>query len=415
MADKPKAIVLGGTIPHKALIERLKKRGYETILIDYFEHPPAAEAADLHVRESAMDKEKVLQIAKEIKADLVICTCLDQQIVVACYVAEQLGLPRPYSLETAQSATNKEQMKRKMIEHEIPTSSYVVVNDLTQIETIDLKLPIIVKPADSNGAAGVTLVEQYDDLKQAIKEALRWSRAGTAIIEEFVEGVEVSVYTYIQDNKAHVLLTSQRFSELGEKDDCVRCYCSIAPANISPSAYGNMQKISDKIADAFGLNNTPMFYQSIVQGDDVSVIEFAPRLGGGLCYRTIEETTGFDIMDASIDSYLSNQVALAYTAPRYYYLTHQIHGYPCTFDHLEGFDGLLRNQIVDEVYYHKSKGAKVSDDKSSGARIAAFLIRSEDRTQFPAKAKMVVDCVDVYDMKNNKVTDRTLYLKESDL
>lgn len=32
----PVAIVLGGTNPHKALIENLKGRGYYTILVDYY-------------------------------------------------------------------------------------------------------------------------------------------------------------------------------------------------------------------------------------------------------------------------------------------------------------------------------------------------------------------------------------------
>ena len=68
MNEKPVAIVLGGIVPHKNLLEKLKKRGYYTILIDYFENPPAAAAADLHLRESAMDKEAVLRAAKKYHA-----------------------------------------------------------------------------------------------------------------------------------------------------------------------------------------------------------------------------------------------------------------------------------------------------------------------------------------------------------
>ena len=110
MSEKPVAIVLGGIVPHKNLLEKLKKRGYFTILIDYFENPPAAEAADLHLRESAMDKDAVLAAAKKYGAELVLCTCLDQQIGIACQVAEELGLPHPYSYEKALEVTNKEKM-----------------------------------------------------------------------------------------------------------------------------------------------------------------------------------------------------------------------------------------------------------------------------------------------------------------
>ena len=68
MYFKPKAIVLGGTNPHIELIENLKRRGYYTVLVDYYENPPAKHAADQHIQESTLDLEKVLQIAKDIDA-----------------------------------------------------------------------------------------------------------------------------------------------------------------------------------------------------------------------------------------------------------------------------------------------------------------------------------------------------------
>lgn len=76
--NRPVAIVLGGTVPHKELIEQLKKRGYFTILVDYLQNPPAKAVADIHIQESTLDKEKVLEIAKEYHASLTICGCVDQ-------------------------------------------------------------------------------------------------------------------------------------------------------------------------------------------------------------------------------------------------------------------------------------------------------------------------------------------------
>ena len=64
-----KAIVLGGTYPHSALIQKLKARGYYTILVDYLDHPAAKPFADEHIQESTLDMDKVCQIAKEQKAD----------------------------------------------------------------------------------------------------------------------------------------------------------------------------------------------------------------------------------------------------------------------------------------------------------------------------------------------------------
>ncbi|MBO4909063.1 MAG: hypothetical protein J5476_07260 [Lachnospiraceae bacterium] len=136
-----KALILGGTAPHKELIEKLKKRGYHTILVDYFENPPAKEVADEHIMISTLDKEAVLETAKKLNADLVISTCVDQANAVCCYVAEKLGLPIPYSYETALDMTDKSRMKKIMKEHDIPTSDYLVLDEalLRNEDVIDFK------------------------------------------------------------------------------------------------------------------------------------------------------------------------------------------------------------------------------------------------------------------------------------
>ena len=47
--EKKTAIILGGTIPHCELIQQLKSRGYYTILVDYYDNPPAKVYADMHI------------------------------------------------------------------------------------------------------------------------------------------------------------------------------------------------------------------------------------------------------------------------------------------------------------------------------------------------------------------------------
>jgi formate-dependent phosphoribosylglycinamide formyltransferase (GAR transformylase) len=82
MMANPVAIVLGGTSPHIELIKNLKNRGYYVILVDYYENPPAKICADEHLQESALDKDKVLEIAQRRKASLVLSCCVDKFIPV---------------------------------------------------------------------------------------------------------------------------------------------------------------------------------------------------------------------------------------------------------------------------------------------------------------------------------------------
>ena len=100
-------IVLGGTNPHRALVQNLKQRGYRVLLADYLEAPPAADAADEHVRVSALDVEAVHRLATERKASLVISVCLDRAIPVVAEVSRRLGLPSIYTPENALRFTDK--------------------------------------------------------------------------------------------------------------------------------------------------------------------------------------------------------------------------------------------------------------------------------------------------------------------
>ena len=153
--NKPVALVLGGTVPHCEMIRQLKARGYYTVLIDYLDDSPAKSVADLHVQESTLDKEKVLEVARRMQAQLVICGCVDQANITACYAMEQLGHKPPYSYETALAITNKGVMKRVMMEKGIPTSKYIYVDSDSGIPEVALRYPVIVKPADSNSSNGV--------------------------------------------------------------------------------------------------------------------------------------------------------------------------------------------------------------------------------------------------------------------
>ena len=105
------AIVLGGTGPHVMLVEKLKARGFHVILADYLPFPVAKNNADEHIQISTLDKEAVLALAQKRHASLVISTCIDQANATACYVAEKMGLPRPYDYETAVNVTDKVRMR----------------------------------------------------------------------------------------------------------------------------------------------------------------------------------------------------------------------------------------------------------------------------------------------------------------
>jgi len=204
-----KAIIIGGTNDHICLIEKLKNRGYSTILIDYLDNPPAKTIADIHIKESILEKETILKISEKEKPDLVVAACIDQAIPSMAYVSEKLVLNCHLSYETALSLTNKALMKEIFLNNQIPTSKYLVIDNISNVDLADFCFPIVVKPSDSNSSKGVEKVNSESELKNALDRAMSFSKSGKVIIEEFKCGEEYSVDVIIRNYEPEIIMITK--------------------------------------------------------------------------------------------------------------------------------------------------------------------------------------------------------------
>lgn len=410
--EKPVAIVLGGTAPHIELIRQLHERGYKVVLADYLPNPPAKKHADIHEQVSTMDGDAVLDVARKYDAKLVMSACVDQANITACYVAEQMGLTHPYSYQLASDITNKGYMKRVMWDNAIPTTKYVFLNNGEELGENTLRFPVMVKPADSCAASGVKKANNAKELAQFLAEAKKVSRTGRTVVEEFFSGVEVSVYAFVKQQKANILMISERLSIIEGDNQVLKCYATITPPNVTEGALKKIEIYTTKIAQVFGLDNTPLHVQFICDGDEVSVIEFAPRVGGGISYENIKNNTGFDIISATIDSYLQKPVEVKYSRSKRFFSVNLAYGIPAVFDHIEGVEPLIEKGYIDSIHYHKTKGATITADRASGGRIAAILISGDSRQEVLDKVKYVFANINAYDDKGYQILRKDLYIKQ---
>lgn len=409
--DKPVAIVLGGTVPHVHLIELLKLRGYYTILLDYTPHPPAKEYADEHLPVSTLDNEAVLEVARERKVSLVISTNVDQANVTCCYVAEKLGLYSPYSYEIALNVTDKQRMKRIMWDNNIPTSRYVQVTSVEDSRNINLSFPLMVKPTDCNSANGVKRVYTQEELEKYLPDALKYSRNGKAIIEEFVSGKEISAYGVVINEKAKLLMHQERVSVYDGEDKVIKCYASLAPSRISDVATNKAEQILTMIAEAFHLDNTPLFFQGIVNGDEISVIEFAPRVGGGISFQTIKDATGYDIISAALDSYLNIPITIDSWHPMNgKYAVNQIYGTNGVYDKTTGGEEILKDGIVNVLSFYKHKGDIIDSSRASSSRIGVMVVSDITETGLRKKITEAFSKLDSFDTNGKSIIRKDLNL-----
>lgn len=408
--QKPVAIVLGGTNPHRALISSLKERGYYVTLIDYLENPPAKALADLHIQESTLDKKKVLEIAKKMKVSLVISSCVDQAYVTACYVGEELGLSIPFSYQTSRTTSEKITMKQTMLKNRIPTANFVVTDDSKNPNLEDLNYPLVVKPSDTNGSKGVRKVDSKDLLEKSIKEALLVSRNKKIIAEEFMEGIEIGVDCIISNHKAYIITTHQkRKPNINTDNSVIFSIGSLSPAQLSEKAIENVKFIANRIAHVFKLNNTPLLIQFIVNHNDVKVIEFAPRIGGGLNFFKIKQFAAYDIINASIDSFLNIPIKTNFSIPNCFYSENHIYTEPGIFGEIIGSNDLIKNETIEILFPNKTRGMSIEPGKASKERAASFIVKGQTIKEIEDKVKRALDVIKVKDINGHELSFKQNY------
>lgn len=374
-----KALVLCGGIPQIALINELKSRGITTVLADMNEKVPARAYADKFCKVSVLDVDAIRQLAIAEKVDFLITVCADQVLQVVAQIAEELGLPWYIDYETAENVSKKSYMKKIFWENGVPTTKYVIMAQLDEEKISHLEYPLIVKPVDAYSSRGVSKVLNIEELRDAFDVAVNVSRTKTAIVEEFAEGDEITVDVYVEEGKAHVLCLSNIY-KIGEDGKFIINRSRI-PADVSEDIAAQISDTAQRIADAFGLKNTPMLIQLITDGEKINVVEFCARTGGGVKFLMIKKISGFDVVKAVVDLTLGNkphveeiQRANSITVNEFVYCN------PGVLDHTEGFEELLEEGIISEYFVFKAPGTEFKQINSSGDRIAFYSVvaQSED-------------------------------------
>jgi len=389
-----KALVLAAGFPQIALIQELKKRNIEVVLADYNAEPVAKPYADKYYQESTLDVPKIKEIAVSETVDFLITVCTDQALLTVAKVSEELGLPCYIDYKTALNVTNKQYMKDVFMHHGIPTSKYVILKEFDEEKIKGFRYPLIVKPVDCNSSKGVRRCDNLEELKEFFSAAAKMSRTDTAIIEEFIEGKEISVDVYVENGEAHILSTLN-LEKIPDKDKFV-IFRGIFPAEEAVCVMDKIQMIAQQIADAFHITDSPMLIQMIIGESEVYVLEFSARTGGGTKYITIKQASGFDVIKAVVDLTLGKKPTVGtIVSEAEYIVTEHIYCYEGTFDHLEGFEELKNTGVIKDYYLYKGRGSKFDSVNNSGDRIAGYTILAETKEELENKHLIINNSVKV--------------------
>ena len=402
-----RALVVAGGIPQIELIKQLSSRGITTVLVDGNPNAVARPYADFFYHVNIFNIPAIKEIAEKEKVDFLLTVCADQVLLVVAEVSEMLGLPCYIDYKTARNVSDKIRMKRIFKKIGIPTTDYVEADYLDMKVISQLCFPLVVKPVDAYSSKGVRKAENLEELKQYYSEAQQISRSRGVIVEEFFRGDEISVDAFVVNGKAKILTVTN--SEKVKCDDRFIIFRGRYPVDASIAVLKKIEEIAQKIADGFGLVNSPLLIQLLNNGDEVSVLEFCARTGGNMKWLLIKYSCGVDVISATIDITLGLEPDLDLKDTGHNIVVNDfMYCYPGVFDHFEGFDKMVSQGLINEFHAVRGKGTKMHGVTSSSDRIAGMNIVANSIEDFNEKERTILGSIKVVDTDGNDILRRDL-------
>lgn len=313
----PTLLFLGASVSQLPAIRHARASGYRVVAVDGDPHAVAFPDCDVAEAIDFSDVDRVAALGAREHVEGVLAISSDRAVVPAATVAERLGLPG-IGTGVARAMTDKAVMRSQLEAASVPQPRYAVVT-----EPIDLRaaaavvpFPAVLKPADSGGQRGLFLVESLQEAEQHLPEALAFARGATAILEQYIDGVELNGLLAVRNRHPTLLTLSDRLRPAGRGFGVgwIHSYPSSLPAPVLAEA----EAVAVAAVRALGLADGIAFPQLIADRDGtVRIVEIAARIAAGQMADLVRLATGIDLFDIAFAQALGRPVADSLVTPRF--------------------------------------------------------------------------------------------------
>jgi biotin carboxylase len=402
-------IVAAGPLQVPAF-EEARAMGIRTVAVDANPSAPGMSLADAHYAVDILDHQLVTQIARREQVHGVMTLCTDAPVRTVAQVASQLNL-KALSSDAAANATDKRLMRRSLASAAVPIPRFFVAENLADAlqaaETIGF--PLALKAPCSSGSRGVVRVESARELASAFNEVRRFQPNGSLLLEEWMEGPEVSVEGACTGHKVRVVQVTDKaiFSgpfpvEAGHTQ----------PSMLPSTTIERIRSVTNDAISALGLSDCAFHAELKITSDGPKVVEIGARLGGDrIATHLTPLSTGVNLLRAAIMIALSDVPDLAPklkrgAAVRYF------HAPGCGV--IERIDGLSQIESLPglELLYAASErdgelrpGLRIGEVHSSLDRYGHVLFSGEDAAQASERAEYAASLVRFHFLPGSNARD----------
>ncbi len=298
---KRKVLILGAAFEQVPAIKKAKELDYEVAVADFDPDAIGIPYADKYYNCSTIDPEGVYEAAKDFHAEGIFLIATDKPVKAFAYATTKLGLPG-FTPEIAENVTDKGKMAQILTNHNVAFPWYHTAETKQALKKIgtEITYPCIVKPVNNSASRGVVKVNNYEELISAYEYSSSYCSEGhEVIVEEYMEGPEVSVETVVINGNPYVIQVTDKltsgaphFVELGHSQ----------PSRLSENTVKSIKELAGNAVVALGLVNATAHVEIIVTKDGPKIVEVGGRLGGdGITGHLVQLSTGIDMLGLCLD------------------------------------------------------------------------------------------------------------------
>ena len=409
VSEQKRIIIIGAGLLQTPAIKISKELGLFTIVFDYNKDATGMKLADLPVIASTRDIEGCVRSAKNIaekmKIDAVITVGTDASSTVAS-VQAALELPGN-KFEDAYAATNKIRMRERFRKHNIAQPDFYPIWSYEEALSAFKKLtkPVVIKPADNMGARGVMKIEKEEHLLNGFNRAKSASPSGEIVLEEYMEGAELSIDMLISDGEIYVTGVADRlieyppfFIEIGH----------IMPSNLPQEQIDDAIDVMKQGIRALGLKTGAAKGDIKVTKDGAKIGEIAARLSGGfMSAYTYPYSSGVNLIRNAID--ISLALPPSDLTPKWDKVSVEKAFIPGSgiVESIDGIDEALSIEGVKEIFMRAKVGDILTNPTNNLEKAGNVITVADTRDEAIAIANKVLDTV-----KIKLTTHKSLTLEE---
>lgn len=377
-----KILLLGGSAQQVVAIRAAKELGLHTVLCDYLPDNPGQYEADVFYQVSTTDVDAVYEVAKKEHVDGILAYASDPAALPAAIVCERLGLPTNPAKSVEVLGLKhpwREFLKNNGFACPKAVSFHSSIGTEEFKELVQaFKFPIVIKPTDSSGSKGVTVLNDLNHLDTAIQWADSYSRNKVLIVEEYISrgfphviGGDIFVWNgkiVLYGEMACLRdLQNSPLIPIGKKK----------PSGLTPlqaeRVHAELQRVIASLDIRFGQMNIEILLD---EDDNVHFLELGPRAGGNMIPVQLSDAFGVDLIKANVQAAMGMEpdfLKAPFAAKEGCFMHYVLHSYKDGSFAGVTYDERLQPNIYREVIYKKEGDVVESFDGAGKAVGIIFL------------------------------------------